>query len=65
MGQGPAWRPYPTDGLQSLLKPVLPEHRVGLAAFSLEMHGAEKQKTTKAVEKYFCLGCGELDSWRK
>jgi hypothetical protein len=41
------------------LKPVLPEHRVGLAAFSLEMHGVEKQKTPKAIEKYFCLGFGE------
>lgn len=45
VGQGPAWRPCPTDALRSLLKPVLPEYRVGLAVFSLEMHGAEKQKT--------------------
>lgn len=63
MGLEPAWRPCPTDALQSLLKPVLPEHRVGLAAFSLEMHRTEKQKTPKAVEKYFpnlqSLGFGE------
>lgn len=32
---------------------------VGLAAFSLEMHRAEKQKTPKAIEKYFCLGFRE------
>lgn len=45
--------------MRSLLKPVLPEHRVGLAAFSLEMHGAEKQKTPRAVEKYLCLSFRE------
>lgn len=67
VGRGPAWRPCPTDALQSLLKPVLPEHRVGLAAFSLEKQGAEKQKTP-AVERTFGWASesdNKLDSWRK